>query len=287
MSQKTILISGVTGYLGSHLAKYWFSQGHSIVGLKRSRSDTSRLKEIISQISIYNIDETELSSIMNRHTIDVVIHAATCYGRKQESLVDLIMSNVVFPVDLLENSISAGIKHFINIDTSLRKSVNAYSLSKGMFRDVLLGNDKINVLNVELQYFYGPDDSDWKFITHVYNQLLKLTPEIKFTSGKQKRDFIYIDDVVNSFDILLNDIDRIKTNSSIEIGSGSSVSIKEIACLIKELLDNRESVLNFGAIADRKSEDLNMYADTSYLESLGWKPRHSLREGLNKIIRKG
>jgi CDP-paratose synthetase len=287
LSKKTILITGVTGYLGSHLAQYWFSQGHSIVALKRSKSDTSRLKGINSQISIYNIDETDISSIMNRHTIDVVIHAATSYGRKQESLVELIMSNVVFPVDLLENSISAGIKHFINIDTSLRKSVNTYSLSKGMFRDVLLGNDKINVLNVELQYFYGPDDSDWKFITHVYNQLLKRAPEIKFTSGKQKRDFIYIDDVVNAFDILLNDIDRIKKNSSIEIGSGSSVSIKEIACLIKELLDNRETVLNFGAITDRKNEDLDMYADTSYLESLGWKPSHSLREGLNKIIRKG
>lgn len=285
MRKKTILITGATGYLGSRLAKYWFSQGHSIVALKRSISDTSRLNDIFSQISIYNIDETDLSTLMSEHSIDVVIHAATCYGRKQESLVELIMSNVVFPVNILENSISAGIKHFINIDTSLRKSVNPYSLSKGMFREVLLGNDKINAVNVELQYFYGPDDSDWKFITYVFNQLLQGAPEIKFTSGKQKRDFIYIDDVINAFDILLNNIDRHRMTSSIEIGSGSSVSIKEVACLIKELLNNNESILDFGALPDRTSEDLDMCADTSYLESLGWKPRYSLMEGLNEIIK--
>ena len=110
---KTILITGATGFLGSHITWTLFNEGFSIIILKRSFSDIWRIREIIDKIRYYDIDKVELEIPFKENEIDCIIHTATNYGKKREKISEIIETNVVFPLKLLE------IATFFNTDTFL------------------------------------------------------------------------------------------------------------------------------------------------------------------------
>ena len=86
---KTILLTGATGFLGSHLLKYLFKKRYEVVVLKRSTSDVSRITKIIDNVTTYNIDETPIELAFKSHKIDVVMHLATSYGKKQNYIMPI------------------------------------------------------------------------------------------------------------------------------------------------------------------------------------------------------
>ncbi|WP_162344218.1 NAD-dependent epimerase/dehydratase family protein [Cyclobacterium salsum] len=286
MAGKTILLTGATGFLGSHLLKFWIDKGHRLVVLKRSTSSTQQLEGYLDRCSWYNVDQPNWERVFDAQKINTIVHVAASYGRNGEDLSDIMESNTLFPLRLLELAIQNDVKHFINTASSLPRNINAYALSKAQFQDWLLHKKKeIHSVNVELEYFYGPGDADWKFISMVIKKLLNKESSIDFTQGLQKRDFIYIDDVVSAFDVILNRIEDLDSVSIIPVGSGKSYSLRSVVEMCKQILNNSTTTLNFGAIPDRKGEVNELVADTSLIESLGWLCEHSLERGLNKFIK--
>lgn len=139
----------------------------------------------------------------------------------------MVNFNTIFPLKLLDLAIENGVNHFINTASSLPRDLNAYALSKAQFSDWIgLKKNEIQSLNLVLKYFYGIDDDDWKFINMVIKKLLNNEPLINFTKGNQKRDFIYITDVVSVFDIVLNKYHLLESESSIPVGSGKSYTLR-------------------------------------------------------------
>lgn len=282
----TILLTGATGFLGSHLFKFWIDKGHRLVVLKRSTSSTQRLKGYMDYISWYDVDQPNWKEVFDRHQFDTVVHVAASYGRNGEASSEILQSNTLFPLRLLELAIQNNVKHFINTASSLPRDINAYALSKAQFQDWLVNKkNEIHSVNVELEYFFGPCDEDWKFISMVIQKLLNNEPFINFTQGLQKRDFIYIDDVVSAFDLILNRIRDLESGSIVPIGSGKSYTLRSVVELCKQILNNSTTTLNFGSIPDRKGEVDELVADTSILKSLGWKSEYSLEKGLMKFIK--
>ena len=58
---------------------------------------------------------------------------------------------------------------------------------------------EIKTINMQLEHFYGPGAGDANFISAMINRLIHNDPRIDLTLGEQKRDFIYIDDVVDAY----------------------------------------------------------------------------------------
>lgn len=285
MSTKTILLTGATGYLGSELLKHWLSVGHRLIILKRSSSNLYRIQAELSNCISYNVDEPNWEKVFEENSVDVVVHTAASYGRKGETLDEVVFANTLFPLRLLALAIKAKVSYFINTASSLPRTINEYSLSKAHFQDWLTQKkDQIHYVNMVLEYFYGPGDDDWKFISMVVKKLKENVPSIDFTSGTQKRDFIYISDVISAFDIVLNRVEEIENGASISVGSGAANSLRSIVELCQELVGNTSTKLNFGAIPDRMGEIPNYQANTSILESLGWNLDFKLTSGLKKII---
>ncbi|MBZ4036533.1 NAD-dependent epimerase/dehydratase [Flavobacterium sp. 17A] len=278
-----ILITGGTGYLGSHIIKELLSKNYEVSVLIREKSSTKRLDSCAGKLKF--IDITNLEAFFVNRKVDGIIHIATNYGRKGESVLDVVNSNLYFPIRLLEFAIQNKVDYFINTDTSLPKNINPYSLSKAHFRDWLsIIPSEMKIINVIPEYFYGPNDDETKFITGMLHKFFRNEESIDLSEGIQKRDFIYIDDVVSAYMCLIENLNKIKHNTNIQLGSALTISLKNLVLLLKEMSCNRKTVLNFGKIPMRKDDVLESKADVSYLLQLGWKPKISLEDGIRKII---
>lgn len=282
---KTILLTGGTGYLGKNLIKGLLNNDYQVIALVRKDSDIGYIAGLDSQMEIYRINDVPMEDIFRKHSINAIIHTAANYGRKGESLSSVINANLSFPLEILDLAVKNGVKYFINTDTALPKSLNSYSRSKKQFLEWLeVCSSKINILNLQLEYFYGPNDDNSKFITYVLKELKSGADHIDFTEATPYRDFIYIDDVVDAYIFLLSKLEEISGLKTIEIGTGTTVMLKDLIKNIQELVGRTNVKLNFGALPMRENEIMHSCADISLLESWGWKPRYTLKDGIIKTI---
>lgn len=289
LDQETILITGATGYLGSNLTRKIVEEsGYTVIALKRSFSNTHRLDDIASQIQWYNIDEVSLGDVFLQHEVNIVLHCATDYGRKEVNPLQIIEANLVLPLRLLELAYHNNVPIFINTDTMLDKRVSHYSLSKKQFREWMVGYEKTMVLiNMVLSHFYGPCDDPTKFVSFIKQQLEDGVPSIPLTKGEQVRDFVYIDDVTEAFMVVLRALGTYTSGLyDLQVCGGAHVSIKELVITLKEMMGNTSTVLDFGALPYREFEVMDEQGDNTALTALGWQAQYGLKEGLTRLIGK-
>jgi CDP-paratose synthetase len=284
--KKKILVTGATGYLGSNLV-HSLVNDYELVILKRRTSNTLRINSILGQLKTINIEDVSFAELFKNQNFSGVIHCATNYGRDDHDLDDTIEANLILPLRLLKNAIENKVEFFINTDTILDKRINYYSLSKAQFKDwFLFFSGKIKSINIELEHFYGKGDDPSKFVSKIVKDLvLNDSKNLDLTLGEQKRSFIYIDDVVQAFRIILEKMASIPGGfTSFQVGSKKQISIKDFVVMTKELCGNSNTTLNFGALPYRNNEVMEVSLDVSKLENLGWKEQTSLQAGLKETI---
>lgn len=246
-----------------------------------------RLLPIASKITMYDLDKINLDEFFQVNPFNAIIHCATEYGRKSTSWIKIVEANLIFSLNLIKAAISSGVPIFINIDTMLSPNVSNYSLSKYQFRKWLeILSDDICVSNIRMEHFYGPGDEESKFVSYIVRSLIENVSEIPMTEGCQKRDFIYIDDGVQAIIKVLENafIKKNKGFFEYELGSGHSISIREMVEMARAIAGNKITILKFGALPYRNTEDMNLEVDLRAIHNLGWSPKYSLRDGLEKMI---
>ena len=281
----TILLTGATGFLGSHLLKALVNKGYEVVVLKRSTSNMWRLKGFENTFKSYDIDQVPLRKAFEEQYIDTIIHTACVYGRKGESIQKILETNLMFGIELLNTGT------FFNTGTLLYKYLNYYALSKKQFEEWLqLASDKIQVVNLKLEHMFGEQDGNDKFTSWILNELQQEKNIIPLTAGTQKRDFIYIDDVVSAYLTCLEQAPQLKAFNDIEVGTGVLTPVKTFVTLVKNTLEKLkgspiETQLNFGALPYREGEIMEPQVDNSRLCSLGWQPKRSLEENIEQFVK--
>jgi len=286
MTEK-ILLTGATGFLGSHILEALLERGFDVVIVKRSLSDVWRIEKYLGEVSSFDVDMVgpdEPFSASGR--IDCVIHTAACYGRKNETIPEIIETNVILPVRLLEAGARHGTDTFINTDTFLHRNLNPYSLSKSHFVDWLeVYSERFRVINVGLDHLYGPKDDEKRFVSFVIRKFLDNAESVELTSGEQERDFIYISDLAEAYIRVVEAAEEMPGGLvRFEVGTGSAIPVKDLVLKIKELIGNTVTEPLFGALPHRKNETMKSRADTTAIEALGWRPRIALEEGLKRTI---
>ena len=133
-----------------------------------------------------------------------------------------------------------------------------------------------------LENYYGEQEPNERFISMVISKLRENQP-IDLTEGNQRRDFIYVEDVVKAIAFLTTDTELWDEYIDIPLGTGEGPQIKEVIEYLKEIMGS-SSQLNFGAVNKRKDEP-DSIADVTYLQKRGWKPQYGWKDGLKKIIK--
>jgi len=117
-----ILLTGATGFLGSHLVHAFLEEGHQVAIIKRSTSNTERIYSVLGDMETFDIDRLAMEApFLKLGGVDAVIHTATCYGKDGETNSEIYETNTLFPLKLLETAISFNTKTFFNTDTFFNK----------------------------------------------------------------------------------------------------------------------------------------------------------------------
>ncbi|MDT3719870.1 NAD(P)-dependent oxidoreductase [Pseudomonas oryzihabitans] len=281
-----VLLTGATGFFGSHLVRRFQADGHRVSVLVRGDLAGSRLAGSRAALEVLDA-QAALAPQVAAAGPDVVVHAATCYGRRGEGDQELLQVNVQWALELLLACGAARVPVFVNLDTSLPHGINAYALSKHHFRDWLrlrCATAAPRVLNIRLESLYGPGDDASKFATGLIRALLAGRPDFPLTAGLQRRDFIHVEDAVVAFGLLLEDfLGHTAVFREAAVGTGQAVTIREFAETAKRLSDSATR-LAFGALPYRPQELMCTAADTTELQRLGWAGARDLATGLAQTI---
>ncbi len=283
-----ILITGAGGFLGSALARRFREMDHQVSLLVRKNTSLNRL----GNLSLFKKGscetDAEIIEFISDGFPDVVIHTACCYGRGGESPLQIVDSNIWFGMALL-NAIKDLDKKvsFINTGTVLSKDVSFYALTKIQFEElgscIANASHNIQFINIKLQHMYGPGDNDSKFTSYVINSCKNNVPTLPLTSGEQKRDFIYIDDVVDAYVKIIEGATTLKKVEQIDLGSGVAPRLRDFVDTVHKLTNSKTELL-FGELPYRENDVMCMVANIDALKKLGWTPRFDISTGIKKII---
>ena len=289
---KRALLTGITGFVGRHLAEKLLSEGWEVHGIVRENSDTSKLVgKFADRVKLHvHSEKKSLNSIMAEVKPDVVFHLASLYlsSHAYEDIPALVESNVTFGTLLVEAMTNNGCCRLVNTGTSWQhyhdkqySPVNLYAASKQAFDDMLQYYREARGLKViELQLFdtYGNDDFRKKLLK-LLKDCLNSGSGLAMSPGEQLLNLVHIDDVVAAFYLaggylLAGEYDKCGTYA---VSSQEEISLRELAGKIEKIAGSRLNI-EFGGRPYREREVMRPWAGGHPLP--GWECRVSLDEGL-------
>jgi CDP-paratose synthetase len=285
-----ILLTGASGFLGSSLARSLRIAGHQVALLLRPTSNLARLRGLDAEFDIGRCDsDTDIEAYVVRTEPDCVIHTACSYGRHGESPLQIADSNIRFGLAIMQALLASKVPvTFVNTGTALPPEVSAYAMTKHQFATLgrhLAAQNSIYLrfVNVLLQHMLGPGDNPSNFTMSVIRACRHNEPELMLTAGGQRRDFVYIDDVIDAYTLIVNQHATLDTALDIEVGSGVSPTIREFVETVHRLTRSKTKLF-FGALPYRDNEAMYSRADISRLKTMGWFPKFDLEQAIKTTI---
>ena len=302
---KRVLITGASGFIGSHLTKRLVDNGYDVHALTSAVSSVypARLIELRDRVTLHEgnlIDRSAMDAVVEEARPEIVWHlgAYTHVGKSWHRVDECIQANVQGTVNLLQALDGSGYERFVytgtseiygNVDVPFREDVlvnpiSPYSVSKyAGERYCRMFHEGHGWPVVMLRPFnaYGPAQTPDRVIPEIIVRSLR-GQELKMTQGRQKREFNYVEDLAEGFE-LAGTVPGIE-GELINLGCGEDVSMRDLAMMVVDLLGNPVEP-QFGALPDRPTEIWRMYCDNTKARTLlGWSPRHTLEDGLAKTI---
>jgi UDP-glucose 4-epimerase len=291
MSQR-ILITGASGFIGSHLCQRLLEDQAEVHAIYRTQTppEDSGARWWQADLS----DESAVRGLFRDIRPDVIFHLASHVkgAPNLEHVLSTFRSNLQSTVNLLTLAAEQGCKRMV-ITGSLAEPepengelfpsapyAAAKWASSGYAR-MFHALYNLPVVIARVFMVYGPAQQDLtKLVPYVILSILRgQTPKI--SSGGRPVDWIYVSDVIDGF-MTLGEKDGID-GGTFELGSGSMISIREIVQQLAAVVDPKAKV-EFGALADRPLEPIRLAKTEETFARLGWKPKVSLQEGLERTV---
>jgi UDP-glucose 4-epimerase len=300
-----VLVTGASGFIGSNVVRRLVADGATVHGLTSTVSSVYpvRLVDLREQITLHEgnlIDRSAMDSVVDKVRPDYVLHlgAFTHVGKSWQRVDECIQANVQGTVNLLQALARYEPKRFVytgtseiygDIEVPFREDakvnpVSPYSVSKyAGERFCRMFHQSYGWPIVMLRPFnaYGPAQTPDRIIPEIIVRALR-GQELKMTKGFQTREFNYVEDIAEGFVLAATAPDV--EGEVLNLGCGDEVSMRTVAETILNLMGNPIEP-QFGALPERPTEIHRMFSDsTKAKKALGYEPRHSLAEGLEKTI---
>jgi nucleoside-diphosphate-sugar epimerase len=292
-----ILITGATGFIGSHLANYFSEQGHEVHAIVRRRSNVDVLKEVRSPIKIHTHLGTieSMLRIFKKSRPCLVFHLASHYAHEHtyHELATLLDSNVIFSAQLVEAMALCNVRFLVNTGTFLQhyrthqyNPVSLYAATKQAFEDILkwyVTSGKIRAITLTLFDVYGPGDRRNK----LFSQLLRASSchhqALRMSPGRQHLDLVHISDVVDAYAVAARNLLALRSpkHARYFISSGRTYSLRRVVELF-EKKSNKKLTVIWGGKPYRPREVMKPRNMGRCLPH--WKPTVELEDGIQSLM---
>lgn len=290
----TALITGATGFVGSHLARRLVQEGWRVHMVSRVDSRLPEAEEFAYVTNhIYDSSTNSIVNCVVQAKPDVVFHLASLFLSQHavKDIEPLIQSNVLFGSQLLEAMKVNGITSLINTGTSWQHYKNddynpvcLYAATKQAFEAILeyyIQACGIKAITLKLFDTYGPDDPRPKLFS-LLSAAATSGETLNMSGGEQLIDLVHIDDVTEAYLIAAQRLIecKVKQHELYSVSSGNPMPLRDLVKLYSEVIGSAINV-NWGARQYRFREVMKTWTGGSSLE--GWQPKYSLADGMNNL----
>lgn len=294
--KERVLVTGASGFIGSHLLPKLVEEGYDVVALDVSEA-RDKVKDEVLQIDADICDGQLMMNTgkgLSKLKIDSIIHLAAMAAPRvaEKKPEETFRINVYGTLNVLRMAKEAKVKRVIFPSSAHVYGISPKYLPTDESHPLALLDDyttsKIlgeqlcylfyqnhNISYVALRMFngYGPRQSLDYFIPAMISQAMKGNIILR---GRQiTKDFIYVSDMVDAILTVLPS----EYVGPLNVGTGEQISLEYVADYIAKAFGVK---LNFAETDDRGPT--HMQCDNSRLRGFGWQPKISIEEGLTKTI---
>lgn len=326
---KKVLVTGAAGFIGFHVAKKLSGQGYDVTGIDsvndyynvKLKQDRLAALSGLPNFSFKELnicDKPSLDALFEEKRFDIIINLAAQAGVRYsiEKPYNYLDSNITGFTNILEACRQFPVEHLIFASSSSVYGANVkvpfvendttdHPLS--LYAATKKANEALahsyaalyNIPCTALRFFtvYGPwgrpDMAYFSFTDSIYNnKTIKV-----FNHGNMRRDFTYIDDIVNVIALLINkqpqkQPDKIGKEllpsesyapyKVYNIGNNNPVQLSDFICILEELIGKKAVIENLPL---QKGDMLETYADIEALSyDTGYRPKVDIRTGLTAFV---
>jgi UDP-glucose 4-epimerase len=287
-----VLITGASGFLGSHLLRCLSNLGAEIHATSRVPRSVTSGGPCWWHSSLTDIESVR--EIFSKVKPDIVYHMAGYVGASpsRDLVLPTFQSLLASTINVLIGASEIGCRRVIlsgsltepGASESYATPSSPYAAAKwaasGYGR---MFHSLYNLPTVIVTPFmtYGPGQDVRKLIPSVILSLLR-NEDPQLSSGQWEADWVFVDDVIRGF--LTAAIAPAIEGATVELGTGTKRSIREVVEMIARLMDS-PSQLRFGAVRDRPMEPIRIADNIETQRKLGWKAQTSLQDGLLQTIK--
>src|SRR5262245_2392557 len=297
-----VLVTGGAGFIGSHLVDRLVQEGHEVIVVDNLYTGKRRNINRAARFYKLDIQSWRVERIFRNERPNVVMHlAAQMDVRKsvEDPMFDAQV-NVLGTLNILQQSVKHGVRKIVFSssggaiygeqelypapETHPLKPLSPYGLSKLCGEQYLSYFQRIGGLQVvSLRYanVYGPrqdPEGEAGVVAIFIQKLLNNEQPVINGNGRQTRDFVYVEDVVEANLAVMGS----ETESVYNVGTGVETSVNDLFRIVVQHTGSPCKEVHGPA---KKGEQLRSVIDSSKLrQELSWEPRMALTEGLKRTV---
>jgi UDP-glucose 4-epimerase len=300
IKNKTFLVTGGAGFIGSHTSNALLKKGARVVIV--DNLSTGRKENLPAKAKFYEMDlaDPKLEAVFKKEKPDYVYHFAFNV-LVPKSVDDPIMDaqSIIASLNLIKNASRAKVKKVIFSSSGFLYGnkakkptdenaeidpITPYVVSKNAVEHYLRFYKKtFNMPYVVLRYaaVYGPGQVTGAMADYIRKLRADSQAQI-WGDGTKTRDYTYIEDVVRANLLALN-VDDDFTNPIFNVGTGKETTLNELYKFIAAELKKPFAPIY---LPDRPAEQMRYSLDHKKIKkTLGWSPTVSVKEGVQKILK--
>ena len=311
-TEKNILVTGGTGFIGSHMVESLVKQGAKVRVTGR-REDLSNLSKVIDKIEYVKTDLSQIENCKNAcKDIEMVFHLASTVGGihfSKDHPASMFTPDVQMTTNLLDTCSKSNTIERILLTSSTciyKRGCNVPFVEEDGFLDdpeptaigygwakriaeksAMLYQKEFSLKSsiVRLENVYGPRDNFHKTHSHVIPALILRAIDAEnelmiWGDGNQSRSFLYVEDAVEG---MLMALEKYCETDPINIGTDEEITIRKLAETILDILDKKYIKLIFDS--SKPTGQIRKATSIEKMKSkIGFTPRHSIHDGLKKTI---